>query len=79
MSSVCRTLNEIDLKSVKIVCGTGISDTDENAAKLQQQVVEKAKEITDVFSAFGGWKPTGPFLQQSVDDLMQVWLCISTA
>ena len=31
-----------------------------------------AKEITDVFSSFGGWKEGGPLLQQSADSLMQV-------
>lgn len=49
----------------------GTADTEANAAKLQQQVVEAAKEITDVFSSFGGWKQGGPLLQQSADYLIE--------
>ena len=49
-----------------------ISDTEENAARLQKQVTAVTGEVTDVVSSAGMWKQGGPLLQQSVDYLMEV-------
>ena len=48
------------------------TDTEENAAKLQKEVVDTVKEVTDVVVSSGGWKQGGPLLQQSVDFLMEL-------